>query len=193
MRKLFIITMVIVLTFATVTAFAQSAKEAILGLKKLQARCQSGISYQEYGNAVADAMFPVNLFKESEAAKESPELADSVRKVMFHYVYANEIWQYKFSSRSPTTLIGVDTEIGRDIEGLYPRASKIPGFIVGGPYYKIDQLLPVIWAEASEELDNATKLYAKAEKDKSDDTDKLKKENAKLKKQLELMKSKNKK
>lgn len=56
----------------------------------------------------------------------------------------------------------------------------------------VDFLLPVIWREASKELANASKLYAGTEGDTSCDCDKLKKENAELKKQLELMKSKRK-
>jgi len=69
-KKLFIAAMVICLTFTTITAFAQTAKEAVFGLKKLQARCEAGINYNDYSNAIADAKFPVTLYMESADAKK---------------------------------------------------------------------------------------------------------------------------
>jgi len=48
MKKLSVIVfMLIVSILFSVPVYAQSAKEAIFGLKKLQARCQSGISYHD--------------------------------------------------------------------------------------------------------------------------------------------------
>lgn len=197
-KKIFIALTVIGLTFTAITAFAQTAKEAIFGLKKLQARCQSGISYRDYGNAVGDAKFPVNLFAESAEAKTNPQLLESINKVMKHYEFAGILWNDKISN---TGLIYADSYLGKEIAQLYPQAR-----LATNNSYWVDSLLPIIWAEASKELENATKLYAKTEGDTSNDIDKLKKENeqlkanaeieklkaenANLKKQLEVLKSK---
>lgn len=192
MKKVFIVIMVIGLTFTTMPVFAQSAKEAVLGLKKLHARCQAGISYRDYSNAVADAKFPVNLFMESEDAKKFPDLADSVKAVMKHYEYAGYIWDNQmsvisrldaFSSRG---LIATDSALGKEFNNLYPGTPETKG------YYYVPLALSNIWGKAAQELENTTKLYAKTESDESNDIDKLKKENENLKKQLELMKPKGK-
>ena len=57
-------------------AYADNTKDAVMALKKMEARVQSGISYRDYGNALADAKFPVNLFMESIEVKKNPELTD---------------------------------------------------------------------------------------------------------------------
>ena len=53
-------------------AYADNTKDAVMALKKMEARVQSGISYRDYGNALADAKFPVNLFMESIEVKKNP-------------------------------------------------------------------------------------------------------------------------
>jgi hypothetical protein len=208
MKKLFIIVMVIGLTFTAVNAFAQSAKEAVFGLKKLQARCQSGISYHDYSNALADAKLPVSLFMESADAKKYSELTDSLNKVMKHYEYAGNVWNAKFKAPSDDMLhsgwIWDKKAMGREIKELYPNVTPPSGWLV--KYYSVDLVLSTIWETASKELENTTKLYAIIEGDTSNDIDKLKKENEKLKieaeseklkaenenlkKELELLKSK---
>ncbi len=196
MKKVFIAVMVIGLTFTTIPVFAQSGKEALFGLKKLQARCQAGISYRDYSNAVADAKFPANLFMESADAKKSPELTDSMKVVMRHYEYAGKLWTSKISAKSILSdkdqwmlsegLITSSSSLGREVKELYPQAKG------SGEDYLVDYLLPIIWNEASKELENATKLYAKMEEDASNNNniDKLKKENEKLKAATEIEKLK---
>jgi|SRR3989339_300780 len=204
MKKVFITVMVIGLTFTAITAFAQSAKEALFGLKKLQARCQVGISYKDYSNAVADAKFPVNLFMESANAKQSPELTDLMKAVMKHYEYAGYLWNRKMSVRPSGYnleedllqggFIEVSSPLGKEFHNLYPETKAIRGS------YVLDLALSDIWGKATQELESATKLYAKSDRDESSEIDKLKienqslkAENEKLKKQLELMTPKRKK
>lgn len=192
-KTVVIVFMLIVSIMLSAPAYAQSAKEAVMGLKKLQARCQSGISYRDYGNALADAKFPVNLFMESADAKKYPELTESINKAMGHYEYAGQLWNLKISASKYDPhlrhgFFGVGTDTGKEIGKLYPQA--VPGKEYG---YFLDELFSVIWGAASKELDNATKLYTKTESDISNDCDKLKKENANLKKEIERLKSKAKK
>jgi len=186
-KKLFIAAMVIGLIFTAITAFAQSAKEAIYALKKLEARVQSGISYRDYSSALGEAKFPVNMFIESADAKKAPELTASINKAMAHYEFVGAIWNAKFSSDNPYLKGGFIEEgssLGLRIHELYPQAESEKN------YYFADELFRIIWAEASKELKNTTNLSTITKGNKSNDCDKLKEENAKLKKQLELMKSK---
>jgi len=192
-KRLFIAVIVIGLTFTATIAFAQTAKEALYGLKKLQARCQSGIAHRDYSEAVANAKFPVNLFMESEEAKSYPEIKDSINKVMDHYEFASRVWDYMFAFRTITRSIDGESEFGREITSLYPNATRTSFF--GHIMYDIDSLLITIWKEASSELDNTTKLYAQIENDKANRIDKLKEEKDKaneidkLKKENELLKA----
>ena len=211
MKKAFIALIALSFTFMAVKAFSQSAKEALLALKELQALRESGISYRDYMEAMADAKSPVNLFAESADAKKYPELMDSMNKVMAHYEYAGNLLNYKITSKD-AQFIEVKSDLGRDITRSYPEAAR--DILGGRHYYSVDLVLSVIWAHASKELDNTAKLYAKTESDsavgelkkenKKLDTDaeieglkaeneRLRAENAELKKQLEAMKPKKKK
>ncbi|HRY37298.1 MAG TPA: hypothetical protein P5347_01135 [Smithellaceae bacterium] len=211
MKKLFIATMAIGLTLTAITAFAQTAKEAIFGLKKLQARCQIGISYKDYSSAVADAKFPVNLFIESADAEKFPDLKAAINKAMEHYETANLFWNRRMNVRQgevmlESGLIWTKSPMGQYISNNYPEAVAIEpttgvNWLLGNPkYYPLDSVLPIMWNKASKELENATAIYSTIEGETSNDIDKIKQENEKLKtenenlkKQLELIKSKNKK
>jgi len=168
MKKLFIAVMVIGLTFAAVTTFAQSAKEAVLALKKLEARCQAGLSRSEYYSALGDAKFPVNLYMESSDAKQYSELTESINKVMQFYEKNKE---YIDATRDPPAKIYCDMA-SKELQHTTKLYAKIEGNKSGD----IDKL-----KEENEKLKKDAEI------------EKLKAENEKLKKQLESMKSKVKK
>jgi hypothetical protein len=87
--------MAMVIIFSANVCFAQSAKDAVRALQKLQARVESGISYRDYGLALGDARFDVNLFLQSPQAKNE-KLKASIRRAMEHYQMARTVWQVKF-------------------------------------------------------------------------------------------------
>jgi hypothetical protein len=117
MKKVLIAVMVIGLTFTAITAFAQSAKDAILSLKELNARCEAGISLRDYAPALGKAKFQVNQFLENkEETERYKELVGPVLMAMVHYEYALTAWQAK----SPRTGI-----ITKDMEPLVIKAYPI--------------------------------------------------------------------
>jgi len=175
---------------------AQAAKDALMGLKKLQARTQAGISYSDYSNAVSEAKVRLNLYLESYEAQKYRELSNSLSKTMAHYEYAGMIWNYKNSSTSGIIL--KDSYIGKELEKNYPNVNKGPGEggAFAGGIYSPDLTLQVIWTEASEEVKIATKEYEKLEDNLSDQIatlkrsiDELKKEVAMVKKEVDLLKN----
>ena len=184
MKKYALIIFIFVISIMfSVPVFAQTAKDAVMGLKKLQARCQAGISYRDYGNALADAKFPVNLFMESAESKNTPELTESINKVINHYVSAGVVWNYKISN---TTLMRINEPQGIAVKKVYPQAPYLRVPSLWGKddeYYSVDELLPYMWEKASKELDNTTKLYTERGKAVTPDETSvdLKKENAALK------------
>ncbi|HEY6072036.1 MAG TPA: hypothetical protein VIV15_01265 [Anaerolineales bacterium] len=126
-------------------------------MKILQAKCQAGIFYRDYGNALGEAKYPLNLFFESIDAKKYPDLSTSLRKAMMHYENAADAWKYKISIGD----IPVNSEFGKNIQQSYPNAIKDTK--AGGAnlleynIYIIESLLSLIWNEASKELDITTK------------------------------------
>jgi hypothetical protein len=176
MKKLIIASVVLALTLMAIPAFAQSAKEAVMALKNLEARCQAGISYLDYGPAVGDAKVPVNLFTESRDAKNSPELTDSINKVMNHYEYAGKIWQLRFSPFfQGYGLIEVNSALGQEINALYPKATATD------EKYFVEEILPVVWQAAARELENTAVLYTQTDGGVTNEIEKLNKKNEKPK------------
>ncbi|MHB8110530.1 MAG: hypothetical protein ACYDHW_10920 [Syntrophorhabdaceae bacterium] len=144
------------------TSYAQSAKDALLGLKKMQARVQSGISYKEYGAALGEARFPVNLYMESSESDDNEELKDAIKKAIEHYQFAGEVWQDSFRNRIGT--------ISKTMEPIvivfYPVADKNirEGGARGGSgdstFLMKEGVLPIVWREASTEIKIASDLLA---------------------------------
>jgi hypothetical protein len=200
MKKNLILAVIIIFLFQISSAFAQSSKEAYLALKKLEAKCETGISYKDYGTAVGETKFPVNMLLEGKEAANNKALAESISKAMGHYEIANTYWGMKFSSWK----YGVSKDSEKGIISQYPNADK-DSKSGGARLYidvnksnniYVDFLLPVIWAEASKELENTSKLYADIENKSSDETEKLKKINEELnkkvrdlQKEIEILKS----
>lgn len=136
---------------------AQSSKDAFRALKKLEAKIQTGISYKEYGPALGDAKFEVNLFSESPEAKEKPRLKEIINKTMNHYEEAGMVWRYQFAGRSlPYCMVpSEDSALIQQILRSYPLTrSKVDSM---GRLSYIDAL-KAIWQEASEELKKTSKL-----------------------------------
>lgn len=174
MKRLLIASTALALTLITIPAFPQSAKEALLALKKMEARCQSGISYQDYGPAVSDARIPINSFAESEDGKKSSELTEFLNKAMSHYEYAGKIWQLRFNPFfQGYGIIEVTSSLGQEIGELYPKADA------KNEKYIVEEILPVVWEAAAKELEHATNLYTKTEGDLSNEIEMLKKEHEK--------------
>lgn len=142
-----------------------SAKEAIRALKKLEAKCEAGISYKDYGPALGDAKFEVNLFLESAEAKNKPKLGEAIEAVMAHYEFAATVWRRKVSDRFGN-VIAINSELGQTVLKLYPSANK--DYREGGalsqfmqkPAIWVDALLSVIWGEATKDLKRATALLS---------------------------------
>jgi hypothetical protein len=78
-------------------AYAQSAKEAVKSLKRIEARADMGINYNEYVLAVADARVEVEMFLESAEAKQKQSLTNMIKKILEHYERVREVWKLKVS------------------------------------------------------------------------------------------------
>lgn len=131
-KMLFSCAILIFILFLTPSiTFGQSAKDAIMALKKLEARVEIGISYKDYGPALGETKFPVNLFLESSEAKEKPELAIHIENAIQYFEIANFIWEYKFPRGRVRHFIPKDDGYGKHIL----KSSQISKFINHGMVY----------------------------------------------------------
>jgi hypothetical protein len=98
----------VLFSFIGEKAWAQSAGEALDALKLLQQKCESGISYQDYGPALDQVRKPVLRYLASAGSKSSPGFSGSLGKALTHYEYAGKVMRlrtdgngYFLSSQDP--------------------------------------------------------------------------------------------
>jgi hypothetical protein len=148
----------------------ESAKNAVRALKKLEARIQAGISYRDYSPALGDAMFEVNMYNETDDAKELQDLTASINKVIQHYEYAGVMWKLKFVMQG--NALDLDTSAAKEFFKSYPDANKV--YEKGGVLHKMpvmvndnlierdklvyDFAVAYVFSEASKELANSFAL-----------------------------------
>lgn len=167
----------IVLFWSVGLAYGQSAKDAIKAVKKLEAKTESGMSYQKYREALGDTNAEVKLFLESKAAKKEPALAQSIKKIMENYQDAADLWKTiadhparvpyfypdeKLSSTSEEQWHINLVETSRRMFKKYPKAydkcriqrkQEFMGKISSFPKeISLDEFLSVIWGEALKEV-----------------------------------------
>ncbi len=84
---------VLILVFGNV-CFAQSARDAVRALQKLQAKIDVGMTYLDYVSALGDTWFEVKSFLDSSEAKIKPALTLEISQSMDNYRLAKEYWAY---------------------------------------------------------------------------------------------------
>lgn len=185
----YVIVIMLSIAFIILSPFeakAQSAKDALLALKKLQTRIQAGVSYRDYSNFVADAVFPVKLFIESQDSKEYVELAALMKKITERYAFAGEVWHWKFG-RYGSKWIASNYSLFSQIRKEYP---DVPVKELLGPVIYVDEALPIIWSKASTEVDEAATVLLKEDaklQKKVADIESLRAENIELKNNVDSL------
>jgi hypothetical protein len=153
----------------------ESAKSAVRALKKLEARCQAGISYRDYPIAIGDAKFEVNLYLESSDAQKNRELAESIQAAMNHYDNASTFWALKFEyipiSGNVLEFYPTSSPEGKVISAIYPELNKLSkdgGAITvfndsDGKHekYYLDKVVNHAMSAAAKDLKTATQLLSK--------------------------------
>ena len=158
-------------------AYAQSAKEAIKSLKRIEARADMGINYNEYVLAVADARVEVEMFLESAEAKQKQSLTNMIKKILEHYERVREVWKLKVSKVEDLgTVFGhliclrddPEGAFGRRLLKQYPEANRTldnkGALIVRSNKMErcdeilVDNLIHFIRKEASRDLQQATRM-----------------------------------
>lgn len=79
---------------------SEAGKNAYFALKKIEARCQAGISYRDYPSAIGEAKYLVNLYLESPNASKPKNVpfTEAIKAAMNGYELAYTIWGDKFTT-----------------------------------------------------------------------------------------------
>jgi len=133
----------------------ENLKNAVLALKKLEARCQTGISYREYIPYLGEIRYSVNAFLESAESARYPSVSRPVADSFSHFEFAARIWEVKVSERK--------SHIDR-FHPLAPRILQYPGadnsIDNGGVTIEINKIsvehsLKMAWRKAFQGADEA--------------------------------------
>jgi len=134
-------------------AFAQSDKDAVRALKKLQTKCSVGMSYRDFGNALGDTQFEVDLFLESKAAQNKLSTAEHVKLAMKYYKQALAIWDIKITVGKRFYPAGISTV--KNLLRLYPETADAIIRERSLELYDFDQAVSIMLAKASDEVKSA--------------------------------------
>jgi len=163
MKKCSIIYFIFIISLIfPISAHAQSVKNAVRALEKLETRCESGMSYLDYSIAVANAKLPVNFYLESSESSMNEALTASVKKAMTHYEFVESAWRDAIANGGTPTPFSEGMEL--EIIGRYPMTDKS---ISEGGARQNDRILmkekvfAIIWEAASGELKKTTLLLDK--------------------------------
>ena len=163
MKKCLIISFVFIISLIfSISANAQSAKNAVRTLEKLETRCESGVSYQDYSIALMNAKLPVNSYLESPGSSNNSALADSIKKIMAHYEFVGRAWQDANSNEGNPTPFSAGMEL--EIIGRYPITDKPiseGGARQNNRTLMKENVIMIIWGVASGELKKAKLLLDK--------------------------------
>jgi hypothetical protein len=172
-KKILMLAMVLGLLVSNI-CYAQSAKEAIRALQKLQTRVEVGISYRDYAPALGDTKFEVNLFLKSPEAKDKKELALKIERCLTDHQLASSVWNLYFTKLRQGLVMrdsrGAIIE-ARDIQNLtttFPelidviqnRSIQTSFFSKKSGYIWLSDVLSVIWKDAGKSLGEATNLLS---------------------------------
>lgn len=84
----------------------ESANNAIRALRKLEARCEAGISPRDYGPALSDAKFDVSTFENSKEVKDWVALKEGIMRTMALYQKAGDSMRQKLATAELSRLSG---------------------------------------------------------------------------------------
>lgn len=87
-------------------AIPQQAKDAVIALKKLETRVQTGTTYADYVAAVGEATFSVNLLADNPDNKHR-ELTELIQTAMTDYKFAGDVWKLKIDKTLRPRDVGV--------------------------------------------------------------------------------------
>ena len=159
---IFVLVGLLILLISIQQGYCQTANDAYLALKKMEAKTQVGVSYRDYTPALAETKFEVERLFESKSANKSPELNEHLGNALTLYIHAKDIFDLKMNGEK----VFVDDIKGELVRKIYPKAVSHPWELEeslkkiakesGLPYerkvYNLSEVLSGLWGDASKEI-----------------------------------------
>lgn len=136
------------------SAFAQSAKDALMALKKIQMKCETGILYNEYIPALSEAKTPVMEYLQSPASRNEPEFSDALGSALGHYECAGRIFDYMFNAGAGQHFVSdQDPALFAKIKQRYPEVHLYVKKDISG--FSYSEAIHVMWTRGASEVERA--------------------------------------
>jgi hypothetical protein len=134
--------------------FGQTAKDALAVIKQLQQRCETGILYKDYSQALTGVESSINLYLHSPESQKAPEFSKSLSKALMHYENAESILLFRSGSDENYFISTQDPALFNRIKGAYPELKiyEEKGF----PGISYDEAIQVMWAKAASDIEKAS-------------------------------------
>lgn len=158
MKRISLLTAALLLVALSQSAHAQSAKDALVALKKLQMKCETGILYNEYMPALSETKVMVEDYLMTPASKNVPEFSDALIGALGHYECAGKVFDYMFKAGAGQHFVSVQNpDLFAKIRNTYPELhiyvqKDIPGF-------SYSEAIQVMWTRAASEVERAFDNY----------------------------------
>jgi hypothetical protein len=170
MKRNIIVSVVFFIIVLSTNVFGQPAKEAVMALKDIQIRCETGILYKDYAPVLAKAKIPVSLYLESAEAKNTPNLSEALKMAITHYDNAQKIWDAKYSPDKKVYNYVCSTfnpSLYDRMIRAYPdiKVTENSLLITSIPCFNIDEAVQLIWSKAAGEIGNASDFLAHPERE----------------------------
>jgi hypothetical protein len=165
MKKMLIMLAMVLGLLVSNVCYAQSGKEAVRALQKLQARVEAGISYRDYPPVIGDAKFEVNLYVKSLSDKEKylDNLAIKIRRCMDYHEIARSTWGIYFAElQQGFTRKGIiPIKDIQHLSNIFPEITNNVTGIRDKKFVSIAEVLGVIWKHAGKVLEEAQEELSK--------------------------------
>jgi hypothetical protein len=199
MRRSTIIVILLLTIGSFSDVFAQSAKEAITALKRLQMKCETGILYNDYIPALNEAKSPVMSYIESPASKNAPEFSEALGSALAHYELAGSVFEYMFHAGAGQHFVSTqNAKLFAKIRQAYPELHIYEQKDESGFSYA--EAIQIMWTRAASQIETASEkipsstLESTAKKsEEKNDPGQANSINTKLKRQVNALKNENKK
>jgi hypothetical protein len=152
MRKSIVIIVLFLLISPTIL-YAQSAKDAMKSLMKVEAIAKDNPSGRDFINAYADAKAEVNLYLDGLEAKKNRKLATTIEKTSDAYKWAATFWNLKFN-KAP--YVHEYDDFMKNFYKIYPSSHEILKGTIA-----LDSAITWCYSEASNNLTEARKILSK--------------------------------
>ena len=147
--------------FASLSS-ATDATEALAALKKFQAGCKPGISYQQYSSSFHVVDREVKSFFSGTADQNNPLLSAYMLTALGDYAMAGRLWGSKAAGNSQDQYFSEGDSAWKLFLASYPEGKSLLDAKAKPARADVSKVVSYIWKEASKKISQADQLMSGA-------------------------------